>query len=221
MGRGQQVVAFGIHPDTSSPYHWPGHSPLDTRFEDLPVVTEAAVRAFLAAAEAAIRKAGGHTKKELGAAAKAQRAPPPPRHTNGAGNGVPFFKQVNAAALGDLRAWVPQLFGDKAKLQATGAYRVSSTDLGRDYEEDLSIHPDGIQDFGPEVAMSPVDVVMQFAGAAKIQDAALTLCGWLGRDPHDSVGSISPRSRTAQNLHHRNSSRRQPSPPIRMLSGAQ
>jgi putative DNA primase/helicase len=58
MGIGQQVVGFGIHPDTREPYRWLGPSPLDTRFEDIPVITEAAVRAFLAAAEAAIRAAG-------------------------------------------------------------------------------------------------------------------------------------------------------------------
>jgi hypothetical protein len=37
----------------------------------------------------------------------------------------------------------------KAVKQATGGWRVTSNDLGRNYEEDLSIHPTGIRDFGP------------------------------------------------------------------------
>ena len=93
-----------------------------------------------------------------------------------------FFKQVNRAALDNLARWVPRLF-PRAHLQQTGAYRVNSVDLGRDFEEDLSIHPDGVRDFGPRKGLSPCDVVIEFGGAPRIQDAALTLCEWLGRDP--------------------------------------
>ena len=88
---------------------------------------------------------------------------------------------MNRAALDNLGAWVPRLF-QKAKLQqATGAYRVTSADLGRDYEEDLSIHPDGVQDFGPRKGVSPCDLVMEWGGAPTVQAAAHTLCEWLGR----------------------------------------
>ena len=79
------------------------------------------------------------------------------------------------------------MFGDRAKLQTTGAYRVSSADLGRNYEEDLSIHPNGIRDFGPEKNLTPIDVVMEFGGAPSPQAAAHTLCEWLGRKP-DAFG---------------------------------
>ncbi|WP_339950722.1 bifunctional DNA primase/polymerase [uncultured Albimonas sp.] len=42
LSQGQQFVAFGIHPDTGQPYHWPeGDTPLDVAFEDLPLVTQA------------------------------------------------------------------------------------------------------------------------------------------------------------------------------------
>jgi hypothetical protein len=49
LAAGQQVVAFGIHPDTGRPYGWPdGDTPLDTSFEDLPLVDEVRVEALLA-----------------------------------------------------------------------------------------------------------------------------------------------------------------------------
>ena len=52
-------------------------------------------------------------------------------------------------ALANLGAWVPEIFGDDAEFQkGTGAYRISSAALGRDLEEDLSIHPKGITDWG-------------------------------------------------------------------------
>ena len=39
LGLGQQFVAFGIHPATGQPYHWPlGETPLDVPFEALPLV---------------------------------------------------------------------------------------------------------------------------------------------------------------------------------------
>jgi hypothetical protein len=49
LAAGQQVVAFGIHPDTGRPYGWPdGDTPLDTRFDDLPLVDEVRIEALLA-----------------------------------------------------------------------------------------------------------------------------------------------------------------------------
>jgi hypothetical protein len=64
LGAGQQFVAYGIHPDTRQPYGWPQEAPTTVPLADVPVVTEAALRAFVAAAEAMIRGAGGRTAKE-------------------------------------------------------------------------------------------------------------------------------------------------------------
>lgn len=64
LARGQHFVGFGVHPDTRMPYRWPDLSPLDISFSDLPVTTEAAIREFLAEAEAVIRAAGGATNRE-------------------------------------------------------------------------------------------------------------------------------------------------------------
>lgn len=44
-----QTVLYGIHPDTSRPYQWPEESPETLSPEDLPVVTQAMLDAFLAA----------------------------------------------------------------------------------------------------------------------------------------------------------------------------
>jgi hypothetical protein len=48
LGRGQQMVAFGIHPGTGRPYDWPlGDSPLDVVLADLPRVDEERCRELL------------------------------------------------------------------------------------------------------------------------------------------------------------------------------
>ncbi len=52
------------------------------------------------------------------------------------------WQQLNSAALANLSAWVPALFGDKARRKASGDYRVSSKDLGRNFQEDLD-HVEG------------------------------------------------------------------------------
>lgn len=57
-----------------------------------------------------------------------------------------FWRAVNDTAMVDLDRWVPKLFPRATR--AAGGWRVSSADLGRDLEEDLSIHRDGITDFG-------------------------------------------------------------------------
>jgi hypothetical protein len=80
------------------------------------------------------------------------------------------WRELNSRALQNLDKWVPELFGETAVYQTgTGAWRVSSKALGRDLEEDLSIHPSGIVDFGVadqgddrEGKRTPIDVVMEF-----------------------------------------------------------
>jgi hypothetical protein len=41
LANGQQVAAFGIHPDTHKPYIWPGGSPLDVPWLELPYIRQA------------------------------------------------------------------------------------------------------------------------------------------------------------------------------------
>jgi len=54
---------------------------------------------------------------------------------------------LNNRALENLGAWVPEIFPDARPYHGDG-FRVSSADLGRDNEEDLSLTPGGIKDFG-------------------------------------------------------------------------
>jgi hypothetical protein len=51
LGRGQQFVAFNIHPDTKEPYQWFGGDPSDTALWELPEVTPEQLQEFLVAAE--------------------------------------------------------------------------------------------------------------------------------------------------------------------------
>jgi Protein of unknown function (DUF3987)/Bifunctional DNA primase/polymerase, N-terminal len=186
LGVGQQFVAYGEHPETHRPYEWVGHSPLDTLAADLPVVEETALTDFLMAAGVLFREAGGRTQKELEAQAQAQAHTAGPKSSgNGATGTASFFRSVNTAALANLSAWAPRLFPTAIAQTGTGAYRVRSADLGRDYEEDLSIHPAGIQDFGPRKGLSPIDVMMEFGSAPTPTDAAHTLCEWIGRSPEE------------------------------------
>jgi Bifunctional DNA primase/polymerase, N-terminal len=180
LAEGQQFVADGVHPETGQPYRWTDRTPADFPLNELPVVSEAAARAIIAEVEQILRDAGAVEKE------KPQK---PARHKlNGAAGG--FFSQVNSAALSDIAAWAVALF-PKAKIESTGAWRVSSGDLGRELEEDISIHPEGIRDFGEEVPLSAIDLVMRHhCDAQKALDAALWICERLNIDPH-SLGYIS------------------------------
>jgi RecA-family ATPase len=101
----------------------------------------------------------------------------------------PFFRNVNSAALQSLFAWVPALFSP-AKANDTGGYRVSSADLGRELQEDLSLTPQGIKDWGVwdigdanEGKRTPIDVVLEYGSQNTAADAALWLCERLAIDP--------------------------------------
>jgi len=54
LARGQQFVAYAVHPDTGQPYAWPEANLLDVPLDRLPAVDEAACHAFLDAAWALI-----------------------------------------------------------------------------------------------------------------------------------------------------------------------
>lgn len=96
--------------------------------------------------------------------------------------GADYFANVNSLALAKLDVWVPALH-PKARKQATGAWRVSSADLGRDLEEDLAYHPDGIRDHGEERGLTAIDAVLRYGTPADAADAALWLCRQIGVEP--------------------------------------
>jgi hypothetical protein len=107
-------------------------------------------------------------------------------------------RRLNTAALAKLGAWVPELFGDAAKfVKGKGGYRIAAPDLDRDLEEDLSIMPHGIRDWGmgdlgPDGAdygrqgkRTPLDLVLEFGGAPDELAAAAWLAEWLGKKLDD------------------------------------
>lgn len=54
LARGQQFVAYAIHPKTGQPYTWPDDEPTNVDITALPAVTEESARAFIEAAFALI-----------------------------------------------------------------------------------------------------------------------------------------------------------------------
>jgi putative DNA primase/helicase len=100
-------------------------------------------------------------------------------------SGADDFKRVNEAAMQALHGWVPSLF-PQAITKGQG-YRVTSKALGRSLQEDLSIMPDGIVDFGvadmgdaKQGRRTPIDLVMEWLPAAKAKDALHWLAQRLG-----------------------------------------
>ncbi|UQD70497.1 bifunctional DNA primase/polymerase [Bradyrhizobium japonicum] len=116
---------------------------------------------------------------------------PAPRSSAASGDSEGFWRRVNDLAFQNLGAWVPEIFGHAASFQpGTGAWRISSKNLGRDLEEDLSIHPAGVTDWGVHDMgdsragkRTAIDIVIEFGNASDATEAALWLCGRCGIDP--------------------------------------
>ena len=172
LAKGQQFVADGLHPATGKPYWWTGETPETVRLDELPVIDETQARTFIAQAEHLLRAAGAREKDKPQRAAKANA------------HAGKFFSEVNRAALADIKAWVPAIFPRARFEPGTGAWRVSSADLGRNLEEDISVHPDGIQDFGEEEVLTAIDLVLCHGNHhARPLEAALWLCDRLSITP--------------------------------------
>ncbi len=116
------------------------------------------------------------------AAAAKPRAPSSSPAAAGDGGGDDFSR-VNTAAMADLDAWVPLLFPAARRHAATGGWRVRSSELGRDLDEDLTITPTGIVDWGvadmgdaKKGRRTPIDLVVEW-GHQSAKDAL----HWLGQ----------------------------------------
>ena len=77
------------------------------------------------------------------------------------------WKDLNSEALANLSKWVPKLF--PTAVAHNDGYRISSVMLGRNLEEDPSITPQGIKDFGVhdvgdprQGKRTPIDLVMEW-----------------------------------------------------------
>lgn len=104
--------------------------------------------------------------------------------------GRDFFRQVNDLALKRADKWVQAAFPGACK-NGSGQWRVPPHVLNRDCEEDLSISPDGIKDFGLHDTgdarggnRTAIDVVIEYTRICNdAADAALWLCDRMGVDP--------------------------------------
>jgi hypothetical protein len=65
LAQGQQFVAFGIHPDTRAPYHWPDKSPRDIPTSDVPLVSLGLLKQFVSDSAQILRAEGGRTDAEM------------------------------------------------------------------------------------------------------------------------------------------------------------
>ncbi len=133
------------------------------------------------------------------APAPKQPAAPP---AGGDAQGQDDFRRVNEEAMAALQAWVPSLFA--SAIPKGPGYRVTSKSLGRDLQEDLSIRPDGIVDWGVadmgdarQGKRTPIDLVMEWLPASKPRDALHWLAQRVGvqlsepptRQPQKSTGA--------------------------------
>lgn len=103
------------------------------------------------------------------------------------------FQQINDEALRQLEKWVPIAFPGAACSNGT-VWRVSSKLLGRDNEEDLSLSPEGIVDFGihdlgdaKRGRRTPITLVAEYGARVdppveSVLDAACWLAQQLGID---------------------------------------
>jgi hypothetical protein len=121
---------------------------------------------------------------------------PPNNKTNGHAYGETFHGRVNSAALANLGAWFTDVFPTATR--STQGWRVSSSDLDRDLEEDISATPNGIKDWGVHDmgdprnnpgGRSPIDLVIEWGKATSANSAARYLCSRLGVTP-ESMGWV-------------------------------
>jgi RecA-family ATPase len=114
------------------------------------------------------------------------------------------FEQLNSNALANLDMWVPKLFPAATRRSEDKGWRVTSADLGRDLEEDLSIAPNGIKDFGthdlpgdPKSKYTPIDLVME-ANGCDFKAAVRWLCQAMGVEP--IIKADPPKAKPAEPL---------------------
>jgi Bifunctional DNA primase/polymerase, N-terminal len=184
LADGQQLVVAGIHPDTKQPYHWHGGEPGEFKREDLPYVREGDARDFLGEATTLLIEQFDFKLADDVDADDADKGIPPEEQNE--------WQRLNTKALANLPAWVPEIFPSARPYH--GGYRVSSADLGRDLEEDLSLVPQGIKDFGVHDigdprrgGRTPIDIVMEYVFEVPIEKIAARkntakfkkACDWL------------------------------------------
>jgi 8-oxo-dGTP pyrophosphatase MutT (NUDIX family) len=190
---GQQFVAYGVHPDTGLPYRWHARELAAVAREDLPYIREADARDLIERATA-IALDFGYRLKSDGEAKGGNGSTRPKREPGEPQN---FFQRTNAHALDHIEPWAKTLFPTARYQKATGAWRVTSKDLGRSLEEDLSLHPDGIWDFGTERPYTAIDLVREYQNL-EVLPSALWLCEQMKVEPTE-LGYVEPKPKPKAN----------------------
>ena len=185
---GQQFVAYGVHPKPASLIDGLRASLWKSRAMSFPAsarLTPALLleRATKIALDFGYRLKSDREAKGGNGSARPKRERSEPQT---------FFQRVNARALERIEPWAKTLFPKARYQKGTGAWRVSSKNLGRNLEEALSIHPDGIWDFGTERPYTAIDLVREYRAIALVP-AALWLCERTGIKPEE-LGYVDTRA---------------------------
>lgn len=192
LGLGQQFVAYGMHP-SGVEFEWPESGPDVVKRSDMLILTpehEAEIERRLRSTFDLVAEASEPAPAPM-AARQNWTLPARPTTAPVAAGDKPsdFFDRVKQAAMARLDGWVPALFPGAKHQPGTGAYRITSRQLGRDLEEDLSIAPNGIVDFGVADMGDPnagkrtaIDLVMEYGGAPDAREACRWLCDRLAMD---------------------------------------
>jgi hypothetical protein len=150
----QTVIPPSIHPDTRAPYRWTNRSLYDTPSNELPLLPHDYRERILKLGYAPRREA---VDQETGEITESNFTDGP-------------CQELNAAALKNLAAWVPELniykcrrrVGKTASYEGVAQWRESTT--GKSLEErDLNLKisgSKGIKDFGDDRGYSALDLVM-------------------------------------------------------------
>lgn len=183
-GTRQTVIPPSIHPDTGRPYQWTGSaSLLDTPAAKLPVLGEDDLARFRDTVEAL-------TEKPI-PVANAVILPFPDSEDT-------VWRKLNAMALSNMDAWVPDLGLPKLRKTGNGykavcPWRPSSTGRPMDARNpNLSITTAGSRDHGTGEGYSALDLVMHALDLD--QDAAFAWLSsrvGLGEDPVEVSGPVS------------------------------
>jgi Bifunctional DNA primase/polymerase, N-terminal len=148
----QTVLPPTIHKDTKEPYKWVGLSLVDAQDSDIPELPEN----YFEILEATLRPFGYKDEPEI------RRR----QEIEAAGDGEGPWDDLNKLALANLDAWVPDLGLYKLTKSGEG-YRAVPTwrpsqsgKIHSQRELNLSIHPDGIKDFGIEQGYNAFQLVV-------------------------------------------------------------
>jgi hypothetical protein len=156
LGVGQQVAAFGVHPETDRAYEWHNGSPAETPLADLPEIDWPDIEALLARAEEYFAARG--------ALIKPASKPRDDRPVSVVDSDHPWAI-INSRAFANLEAWVPDLGLEGRRRYQSGYHAVASFRPSRSATatrrgRSLNIQPSGIVDYSDgNTGYSPINLV--------------------------------------------------------------